>query len=147
MKLLQGNPGGKPLPRDEPTPKSAAPSCPAHLKGEAAKEWKRITPLLLDLGLLGKIDRALLSQYCSAWSLFVRADREVETADLVMISDKGFPFQSPWVSIRRGAVEECVRIAGHFGMSPAARTRISVILEGDKPKSSKATDLDAILNG
>ncbi|GAF77905.1 unnamed protein product [marine sediment metagenome] len=128
-------------------PKVAAPSCPPHLKGESLKEWKRIVPLLTELGLLGQVDRAMLAQYCSAWALFIMADKHVQKGDLVDVSESGFPFQSPWVSIRRSASEECVKIAGHFGMSPASRTRISVILDGDKPKSSKASDLEELLNG
>ena len=40
-------------------PEVGLPSMPAHLSAEARKEWKRITPLLLELNLLTKIDRSV----------------------------------------------------------------------------------------
>src|SRR6476659_9842960 len=50
------------------------PRCPAHLSGEAKREWKRISLDLVGYGLLTRIDRAALALYCEAWGRWVEAE-------------------------------------------------------------------------
>ena len=42
LKVLEGNPGKRPLNELEPKPKKQAPSCPSWLEPEAKKEWRRM---------------------------------------------------------------------------------------------------------
>ena len=42
LKLLAGNPGGRPLPENEPQPDPAIPDPPDWMEGEALAEWRRI---------------------------------------------------------------------------------------------------------
>lgn len=51
------------------------PGCPKHLLPEARKEWRRITPLLQDLGLVSMIDRTALALYCQEWAWWVWHDQ------------------------------------------------------------------------
>jgi hypothetical protein len=71
LKLIKGNPGKRPLPKDEPQPDPAIPEKPDYLDAEASKEWDRIVPELERLGLLTQLDRAMLVSYCQAWSAVV----------------------------------------------------------------------------
>ena len=67
LKLLEGNPGKRALNlSDGVNPRVQIPSAPDHLGKEARKEWKRITPLLEELGLISGLDRAALALYCQA---------------------------------------------------------------------------------
>ena len=51
MKVLEGNPGGRPLNKNEPKPDKKAPRCPAWLEEEAKKECHRSGILLWFSGL------------------------------------------------------------------------------------------------
>src|SRR5579859_506648 len=74
LKILQGNPGKRPLNDKEPQPAAGRPSCPKALGGEARKEWNRVARALLRLGLLTHIDRAALAGYCQSWARWVFAE-------------------------------------------------------------------------
>lgn len=144
LKVLRGNAGRRPLPKDEPMPEVEEPTCPAHLDGMAKREWKRVVKELKKLGLLAKLDRPLLSAYCSTWSLFVQAERECRKGDLVVESSSGYPMQSPWIGIRNKQLEKLITLAGHFGMSPSARTTVKSVLP-DGRKDQKISGLRGIV--
>ena len=108
LKLLEGNPGKRALPKNEPSPKLGRPSKPKCLTGEAAAEWKRVVPELESSGLLAKIDRPALTGYCISWAAVVRA-HEKEQSDTLNLA---------LTQLRQWCVM--------FGISPAARTRIQV---------------------
>ena len=80
--LLKGNPSKKPLAQllGEFKPDVEIPDCPAHLRPEARKEWKRITPELERYGLISKIDRAALALYCQAWAWMVYHELQLRRA-------------------------------------------------------------------
>ena len=67
LRLLEGNAGKRALNLSEGiNPRIEIPTAPKHLGIEARKEWKRITPLLEELGLISGLDRAALTLYCDA---------------------------------------------------------------------------------
>ena len=144
LKLLEGNPGRRPLPKDEPAPKAKIPPCPKHLGKVGRKEWRRVTKELATLGLLTGLDRATLASYCKAWERWIEAEtaleadsmtvemdgKTVQMAGLVIVTDKGNMVQSPFVGIANKAMELMNKAAAEFGMTPSARTRVSTRLAG-----------------
>ena len=52
LKLLEGNPGKRPLNDKEPKPQKKAPSCPKWLDPEAKKEWRRLASKMEMMGIL-----------------------------------------------------------------------------------------------
>jgi P27 family predicted phage terminase small subunit len=126
LKVLEGNPGKRPLNRNEPKPRPAVPTCPRHLSAEAKREWRRVTPLLDTLGLLTEIDRAALAMYCEAWNRWVDAEEALKEYGVMVKSPNGFPMQSPYLAVANKAMEQMRALLAEFGMSPASRTRISV---------------------
>lgn len=142
LKLLEGNPGKRALNlSDGVNPRVEVPSMPKHLGAEARKEWKRITPLLEELGLVSGLDRAALGLYCQALGRLA----ELETAfngqvDLLVASGKkyaeavfdashavtpsGYAQQSVLVQLIKSHREQVNRYLMHFGLSPAARARV-----------------------
>lgn len=141
-----GQRGPQPLPanvhllRGNPSKKSAAelnggvspdveiPLPPTHLKGEALKEWKRITPDLLKLGLISNIDRAALAMYCTAWGRHADAEQKIRAlGDEALVSEtpNGFQVQGVWLNISNKAMEMCHKFMADFGMSPSARSRVT----------------------
>jgi P27 family predicted phage terminase small subunit len=95
-------------------------------------------PELEKLGLLAHIDRGALAGYCACWSRWVQAEEAIEAEGLTFSTPNGFLQQRPEVGIANQALRQMHRFAAEFGMTPAARTRISV--EPPKPKDADPWD-------
>lgn len=138
LKLLEGNPGHRPLNKNEPKPPPATPRCPRHLSAEARREWSRVTPLLATLGLLTRIDRAALAMYCEAWGRWVEAEDALKKYGVMVKSPNGFPMQSPYLAVANMAMQQMRGLLTEFGMSPASRTRLSVQEQTDEDAEFEA---------
>ena len=93
LKLVTGNPGHRPLNEHEAKPRTVIPDPPEILKDEALAEWRRITLLLAEVGLIAKLDRAVIAGYCQAWARYVEAERQLVTTGLIIKAANGFPMQ------------------------------------------------------
>jgi P27 family predicted phage terminase small subunit len=142
LKLLEGNPGKKRLNAREPRPTVEIPTCPAGLKPEARKEWRRLSKLLQAQGLIARLDRAALAVYCQAWARWLEAEQKVQEGGEIVKSPNGYPIQNPWLSIANAAAKEVRAFLQEFGLSPAARTRLHVV-----PKSSERDAFEEFLFG
>lgn len=131
LKLLTGNPGKRPLRFDQFAPEARIPRCPSELKGEARREWKRVTVELHRCGMIAEVDRGLLAMLCSTWARWIEAEQMIEKAaaadgqGLFVKTPNGFPVQSPWVAVSNKAVETYKSLCAEFGLSPSARTRVA----------------------
>lgn len=128
-------------------PAVKAPPMPHMLIGPARKEWKRVTPLLLELGLLTALDRAALTMYCEAWGRYAQllqqlvdeqaaavAAGRASTAPYFREMPSGIVRDSPLARALTEAREGVDRMLGHFGLSPAQRGRVTASRDfGDQP--------------
>lgn len=132
LKLLTGNPGKRPLRFDQFAPEARIPRCPSELKGEARREWKRVTVELHRCGMIAEVDRGLLAMLCSTWARWIEAEQMIEKAaaaaadgqGLFVKTPNGFPVQSPWVAVSNKAIETYKSLGAEFGLSPSARVRV-----------------------
>ena len=142
LKLLEGNPGKRSLDvAGGVNPRIEIPSPPKHLGVEARKEWKRITPLLEELGLISGLDRTALALYCQAVGRLAEletafngqvarlVDEGADYADAVYkasyaVTPSGYAQQSVIVQLIGKHREQVNRYLMHFGLSPAARGRV-----------------------
>lgn len=142
LKVLEGNAGKRPLDLAAGVnPRIEVPSPPKHLGKEAAKEWKRITPLLEELGLISGLDRAALALYCQAAGRLAELETAFNAkvkliekggkdyADAVYeasysVTPSGYAQQSVIVQLIGKHREQLNRYLMHFGLSPAARGRV-----------------------
>lgn len=144
LKLLQGNPGKRPINDAEPKPEAKKPRAPAHLDDEARREWDRMADKLHKVGLLTEIDKAALAAYCVAWSRWVEAEAMVKRYGLVILSpDKGFPVHSPYLSVANRAMEQMLKCAAEFGMTPSSRSRTRAV----KPEQGSEDPMERLLSG
>lgn len=132
LKVLEGNPGKRPINQKEPKPKPVAPKCPAHLNPRAKKEWRRIAVDLEPLGLLTQVDRAALAAYCVAYSRWVEAEDMIRKHGMLVKSPNGYPMQSPYLAIANKAVEQMKGFLTEFGMTPSSRSRLSINDKGQE---------------
>ena len=112
--------------RPDGSPPAKLPTCPAHLIGEARKEWFRIGRQLVTYGLVTEVDKAALAAYCQAWARWVEAEEQLSKFGTVIKSPNGFPVQSPYLPIANKALEQMTRLLVEFGMSPSSRSRVEI---------------------
>ena len=125
----------------EPAPETAIPNRPKFLKGEAKKEWLRITKLLQKQKCLTECDRALLAAYCLEWGVYAQLARRVTSIDdYVSVSEKGNEFLNPLVTARNRSLKNLSALAVEFGLSPSSRTRIST-----NPAAEQSDQFGALL--
>jgi P27 family predicted phage terminase small subunit len=128
---LRGFPGHRPPNPDEPKPEILIPDPPDHLGDIALAEWASIAPKLKQLGLLTEIDGTALAAYCACYERWVRA--ETELTSLVVTFANGNEIQSPLIGIANKALLLMHKYIVEFGMTPAARSRVTLRKDG-KPK-------------
>ena len=153
LKIVTGNPGKRPMPKNEPKPAVARSIKPLPwLSAEAKKEWRRVAPELERVGLLTEVDIALLAAYCDAFGDFQRDEKAmaklraeaagVETNE----TPNGMVQQHALRGMKRVARADLVKFCHEFGMTPTARSGMDVHIgrsaaapEGgqDKPAKSK----------
>lgn len=143
IKELNGNPGQRPLNKDEPKPRQGAPKPPPHLTGEALAEWGRIVPELDRIGLLTKVDRAYLIAYCEAWATFDEARQQI-SRDGILVPGRGGMVRNPAAFVMKDAADMMLKFGSRFGLSPSDRTRLSVESDDD---GEEATILSLLSNG
>jgi P27 family predicted phage terminase small subunit len=107
------------------------PTCPAWLNKDAKKEFRRLTRLLSDMGLLGAVDANALTRYCSTWVRWRQSVQLLEkSGEVTVYKDEAGKVKavqpSAFASIVRGLSEELSRIEAAFGMNPSSRSRINV---------------------
>jgi P27 family predicted phage terminase small subunit len=125
LKLLEGNPGKRKLNTNEPKPKLVAPKCPGHLDEVAKKEWKRLVPVLLHMRVLSEADQIQLALLCQTYSRMIEAQEALSKSSLLIKTGSGYVQQSPLIGIISTCTQQLVTLCREFGLSPAARTKIT----------------------
>ena len=137
IKVLEGNPGKRPLNINEPV-YSGSPEMPNWLNKEAKLEWNRIVPELDGVGLLQRVDLAMISGYCQAWGLYIEAEKILQEKgryyDIPKYTKEGelsytFLQVRPEVATSNTAMTQIIKFCQEFGLSPSSRTRLTVAKE------------------
>lgn len=145
LKILEGNPGKRPLNMNEPKPRPVTLPCPKWLDTEAKREWRRISKELEVLGLVTVIDRVALAGYCQAYARWKEAEEFLQKHGTIFVikDDEGkskYMQQVPQVSISLKYLQIVKAFCAEFGLSPSSRSRISV------PDPTYDDDLEGILD-
>ncbi|MCB2136637.1 MAG: phage terminase small subunit P27 family [Rhodobacteraceae bacterium] len=134
LKLIDGNPGKRPIRGQEPRPPATLPTCPAHLLPTAKTEWKRLARVLNGIGLLTQIDRTVLAAYCQAYGRWVEAERKLADTPPLLKTPAGYVQASPWITIANRQIELMTRLMAELGLTPSARSRLAIrIPTGPRP--------------
>lgn len=139
LKQLEGNPGNRPLNEREPKPPAAPLNWepPAHVKGEARREWKRLVGPLVRCGILTIADRDAFASYCTLHGRHVQAEWMVHREGSLTITPNGHKQVSPWLTISRDALTLKKQYAAELGLTPSSRSRI-----GATPPKAENTQAD-----
>lgn len=126
LKIIQGNPGHRPLNKREPKPAPVAPPCPDWLDADAKREWKRVAPELEKLGLLTRVDMAALAGYCQSYATWRACQMVLAKQGMTFETATGYVTQRPEVSIGNKALDQVRAFCAQFGLTPSARARMTL---------------------
>lgn len=135
IKKLEGNPGRRPLPENEPEPPAiyAPVKPPTWLRGKGKQVWNTICPMLISVRVLTEADLLALSRYCDLFEEFFTVRKHVKKhgttypimdgeGRLVKVAE--FPQFKQYRTLNR----DLLRMEQEFGLTPAARTRVRALL-------------------
>lgn len=142
LKVLEGNPGKRPLPQNEPKPQPISPKCPAWLASEGKKLWKQLIPELERLGLMTIMDGVAFEAVCQNYATWVRCEKYLKKNGLTFETETGYIQQRPEVAIGQKALAAVRAFCTEFGLTPASRARINI-----KPDDGKEDPMEALLSG
>jgi P27 family predicted phage terminase small subunit len=139
--FLKGNPGRRPLPKNEIKPKrpSEVPAAPDWLDDYGSAEWARVAPGLWRTGALTEPDVGTLAAYCFSYAQLktaaeilkrMRANDVGGLRGLIVTTKDKSTMPNPLVWIANAAAKNMNRFATELGMTPSSR----VGLEGDDPR-------------
>lgn len=143
IKILEGNPGKRPLNTKEPRPEHIAPACPKWLDQEAKREWRRLAPKLTQMGVLTTVDRAAFAGYCQSYARWKENEEFISKNGSLVRTPSGYWQQIPQVSIAQQYLKQMGRYAEQFGLTPASRSR----LIADDTSSGSVDEMEKLLEG
>jgi P27 family predicted phage terminase small subunit len=140
VKLITGNPGHRPLNEREAKPRVVVPDPPEMVTGdpEALAEWNRVTVLLEAVGLIVKLDRAIIAGYCMAWSRWIECEKMLKTTGLIVKAPNGYPMYSPYLSASNKALDQVRQFTEQIGLSGSSRSRIKASEPDDDEDPAEA---------
>lgn len=119
QKRLEGNPGQRRLNDAEPIPGLDLPEPPAWLMTDARKEWFRVAPDLIRMGVLTGDDWTNFAAYCQTWARLCNLERRMKRATFEERHDRKI------VTTFRDYLMQLRSLGSEFGLTPASRTRLS----------------------
>lgn len=149
----------------DPGPASAPPRSPAtdpagdefgldppdFLDDVAKAEWRRVLPILERAELVNGLDRAMLTKYAAAWSIYCRAV-EATNGALIVKTAQGQVYRNPAIVILKAAAADMFMAAARLGLSPVDRQRLKQAAPKKGPQTAVdpfealAANMDAILD-
>ena len=121
LKIIEGNPGKRPLNQNEPQPDLVTDVSDVPPKGtsELARDaWAHWTPILRNCGLLTVADIPALTMLCEHWALWQQAIK-------VMLGLDVEPRGKALLTAEKQA-KIVQSLLCEFGMSPSSRSRVAV---------------------
>lgn len=126
LRILEGNPGKRPMNESEPTPTPLSSLTPPDWLDEFGLEaWEQLAPELARLGLLTVIDRPLFALSCQLHSMVRRAGKASKT--LTQRSRANGYVAKPQIGQFTQGLNTLRQLWGEFGVTATARARLGVV--------------------
>ncbi|MGB9780630.1 phage terminase small subunit P27 family [Caldanaerobacter sp.] len=139
LKVLLGNPGKRPLNRNEPKPEVGLPKCPSWLPKEVKKKWKELGQKLERIGLITKVDDMAFMMMLMHWYLACEAAKAISQEGLITKDSKGRPRKNPLHQVLRDHSDSLKSYLSEFGLTPSSRSKLNV------PQPEEQDDISALL--
>ncbi|MBF4207501.1 phage terminase small subunit P27 family [Pseudomonas donghuensis] len=139
LKLVRGNPGKRPINKNEPQPAKRIPSAPGHLSSEGQVAWGRLTVLLDRMGVLTEADGFALERLCDCYAEILALRDLVETQgrtyETTSTQGELVLKANPAVAMLADVDRRFKSYLVEFGLTPAARSKVQV--KDDEPKEDQ----------
>jgi phage terminase small subunit len=143
LKLLEGNPGKRPLPQDEPMPEPIEPTGARLTLSEAEiLIWDDLFEILEPLGLVTEADGENFANICRLISKIRQIDLVLQDPETKMLiswtestpsgTEKPVVKLNPLMAEHRQLMKDLRLYAAEFGMTPRGRVGLSVGGTGEK---------------
>lgn len=141
LKIVAGNPGERPLNKNEPMPTGELADPPPWFNDEHRAEWAKALKAA-PAGLLKSLDESMLVTWVCAKVLHAdAAQRVAKYGALIKTPVTGAPMQSPYVSIMNRQASVMHRAAAEMGFSPSSRSRVSIAAKRKGKEETAFEDL------
>lgn len=117
----------------------ALSKAPAWLSKDAAAEWRRVVPILVERRILTRADLASLENYCAAIGQVREMERHIREHGAIVEAFREVDGRSislglkrnPAVGIQADAMTRARLLAAELGLTPVSRSRPSIRDDGD----------------
>ncbi|MDH5327993.1 MAG: phage terminase small subunit P27 family [Gammaproteobacteria bacterium] len=137
LKLIEGNPGKRPLNTSEPVPKGE-PVCPAFLGPRAKEVFQRVVDSM-PAGVYTGADEFLISSYAIAVESLEEALRDIYARGQRFVDKNMQERRNPSCMIRDKQIGLINQIGSSLGLSPTSRLAIQI------PRKPVEDDSDGLL--
>lgn len=138
LKVLQGNPGKRRLPKADaaaPAPLVDVPKPPDWLGGWAVEAWEMVAPWVTVTGIMTKTDTHNLAAFCCAYERWRVGEEEVARVGITVIDQKGVIKKNPACTVINEALRQMATFGSALGLDPASRARLTGGGKTDKPEN------------
>ncbi len=129
LKILEGNPGKRALPKNEPKLGLDSTEPPADLTDPknaiGLAEWKRIAHILAGAGVLTEGDKTALMAYCLCFQRWIDAEAKVREHGVFQETPNGYLQINPYMTVVSRCMEQMKSFMVEFGLTPSSRVRLS----------------------
>ena len=109
---------------------SELPKAPSWLSKIGKEEWNKVTNQLYNLEMLYSVDLSLVCAYCNEMSLYLECEMKLRKENRIdeFQSSEGTVLRrqaSPLVKMKNDALNNSLKLAAQFGLTPVARASIA----------------------
>jgi len=106
------------------------PESPEWLSEIGKNEWKKVTTQLYNLEMLHAVDLKLIEAYCNEIALYIECEMQLRKENRIdeFKSSQGDLLRrqaSPLIKMKNDALNNSLKLAAQFGLTPVARASIS----------------------
>lgn len=131
QRIAEGNPSRRPLPEVVKLPggyvtQETFQEPPEHLTDTAKEWWRDAVPVLVEAGVLEKIDRSMLEFAATQYGRALQAARIVADQGIVARGSTGQLKEHPILETERKAQMAYLRFIEQYAGTPQARVRLGI---------------------
>lgn len=127
INLLKGNPGKRPINKNEPMPEKGKPKAPRYLKKMPRYWFEKLSDELDDIGVLTKLDSKALELLVEAYSEYRHHSDVLDKDGYTYKTNEGLIKPHPAATMKADAWKRAKAMLDSFGMTPSSRTKVSTI--------------------
>lgn len=97
---------------------------PSDIEEEAKEYITDVVKMLEDNGVMEDVDTAALTMLSRNYSMFIKANKQLEKDGLTVVSDRGNIAPHPAIKIAKDAQVQAMKVMAEFGLTAKARTKL-----------------------